>query len=186
MDPGSIPPVKLEAWKELLKTRAPGPSLAKAAAAALAIGWSNPTTNVHFQTNLRELRKGALDVIIIHGVADASVYADLERSYNNNFRSNRPDNDEVIKALNALGAVGSDESVALLFSFLQELNARRRSGPWANKERQFFEWVVACIGVTRTQSQEVRLLLTQIARDSRYTPAERGMVTRAMTRLGFS
>ncbi len=180
MSSSSNPPVKLEAWKELLRTRAPDESKARAAAAALSTGWTFATTDRGYQASLREMRKGAIDIIRECGVANDSVYADLKKSYSANFISDRPDNDEVMLTLNALGAIGSDQAVSLLYGFLQELNARRRSGPWGNKERMYFEWVVLCIGATGTKSPEVVLLLTTIHRNSNYTRREQSMAERAL------
>jgi hypothetical protein len=120
----------------------------------------------------------------LYGVADESVYENLEKSYSNNFISNTPDNDEIMGVLNALGAIRSEEAVALLYKFLQELHGRRRSGPWGNKERRAFEWVVACIGVTGTRSQDIRLLLTTISRTTSYTSQEQIWARNALTALG--
>jgi TolB-like protein len=111
---------------------------------------------------------------------------ELERIYTNNFRSNSPNNDEVLNVLNTLSAMKTNEADALLHKFLSEFNDRRRTGPWRRHERQFFEWVVASIGASETQSQDIRLLLIQIQRNNRFTAVERGMVTRAMARLGWS
>ena len=183
-DTSSDPRVKLTAWREMLRTRAQGASKAKVAAVALATGWNYSTNNKNFQTNLREMRKEAIDAIRQFGVSDNSVYENLEKSYSNNFINNSPDYDEIMLTLNALTAVRSDEAVELLHKFLRELNARRRNGPWARKERRLFEWVVSCIGRTGTQSTEIRILLTQIQRTSAYTSQEQAMAANALKELG--
>jgi len=182
-DTSSNPSVKLTAWNEMLRTKAPNASKARVAAAALEIGWIYSTNDQSFRKNLSDMRKGAIDAIRLYGVSDDSVYTNLEFSYSRNFISNVPDYDEIMKTLNTLTAVNSNESVALLYKFLQELNGRRRNGPWANKERQLFEWVVACIRRTGTQSIEVRLLLTTISRTDLYTSQERNMARDALAAL---
>ena len=184
-DPSTEPPIKLEAWREMLKTRAPNTSKAKVAATALEIGWLVQTTTRPHQVNLREMRKSAIDIIRQFGVSGDTVYADLEKSYSNNFISNQPDYDELAGTLNALAALKTEEAVALLHKFLFELHGRRRSGPWGRKERQLFEWVVSSIGVTGTRSPDVILLLSTIQRsEQQYTAQERLMARNALNALG--
>ncbi|MDR2965206.1 MAG: hypothetical protein LBU88_05470 [Treponema sp.] len=183
-DPSVEPPIKLEAWREMLKTRAPNASKAKVASVALEIGWLVQTTSRPHQNNLREMRKSAIDIIRQFGASGETVYADLEKSYSNNFISNQPDFDEIAGVLNTLAALKTEEAVALLHKFLFELHSRRRSGPWRNKERQLFEWVVSSVGVTGTRSPEVRLLLSTIQRSDQYTSQERTMARNALNALG--
>jgi len=182
-DTSSNPRIKLTAWNEMLRSRAPETSKARVAAAALEMGWIYSTSDQSFRKNLSDMRKSAIDAIRQYGVSDDSVYTNLEFSYSRNFLSNTPDYDEIAKTLNTLTAVNSNEAVALLYKFLQELNARRRNGPWANKERQLFEWVVSCLRRTGTQSIEVRLLLTTITRTDAYTSHERNMARDALNAL---
>ena len=183
-DASSDPRVKLTAWREMLRTRAEGPSKAKVAAAALAVGWNYSTNNRNFQTNLREMRKGAIETIRQFGVADNTVYENLDKSYSRNFSNSSPDYDEIMLTLNALTAVRTDEAVELLVKFLRDLHGRRRNGPWGNKERQLFEWVVSCIGTTGTQSAEAKRLLTDIQRNPSYTSHEQNLAANALKALG--
>jgi len=182
-DTSSDPRVKLTAWNEMLKSRAPEASKAKVAAAALEMGWKYTTNNQSFVSNLREMRKSAIDTIRQYGVSDDSVYTNLEFSYSRNFINNTPDYDEIMLTLNALTAIRTDEAVGLLYKFLQELHGRRRSGPWANKERQIYEWVVSCLGRTGTQSVDVIILLGTIDRTASYTSQERAMARNALSAL---
>ena len=184
-NPSVEPPIKLQAWKEMLNNRAPNPSKARVAATALEIGWTFSTANRTFQANLRELRRTAIDAIRQYGAANDAVYADLEKAYAINFAANSPDYDEMAAALNALAALKTDEAVALLHKFLQELNNRRRTGPWRAKERQLLEWVLSCVGITGTRDQEVRLLLRTIQSSSLFTTQERSWAQNALTALGF-
>ncbi|MDR0301838.1 MAG: hypothetical protein LBI04_05940 [Treponema sp.] len=185
-DPSNNPRVKYDAWKELLRTRAPGASKSNVAAVALSTGWNYSTTDVNFQTNLREMRKGAIDTIRQFGAPDDSVFTNLEKSYSSNFINNTPDYDEIRFTLNALASINSEPAVELLQKFLRELHDRRRSGPWARKERQCFEWVIYAIGATGTQSSSIRFLLTTIQRDSKYTSQERKWVESTMKALGIN
>jgi hypothetical protein len=180
----NVPSIKYEAWREMLRTRAPNESKAKVAAVALAIGWIYSTPNAMFQKNLSEMRMSAIDTIRIMGVQDNSVYGNLEKSYSNNFINNVPNYDEIRKTLSCLSAIKTDEAVQLLLKFLRELHARRRAGPWGNKERQCLQWVIPALGATRTQSQDVRLLFTTIQRSSDYTGAEQGWARDALRQLG--
>jgi len=182
-DTSNTPPIKYEAWREMLRTRAPDSSKAKVAAAALNTGWYYSTQNATFQRNLREMRMSAIDTIRMLGVADNSVYANLDRSYTNNFINNVPDYNEINKTLNCLSVIATDEAVQLLLKYLRELNLRRRGGPWGNKERQMLQWVIPSIGATRTQSQDVILLLTTIQRSSDYTSVEQGWARDALAAL---
>jgi len=182
-DNSNTPAVKMVAWNEMLKTRAPESSKARVAAAALEIGWTYITSNQSFVKNLSDMRKGAIDVIRQYGVANDSVYTYLEFSYSRNFINNVPDYDEIRMTLITLYTVKSDEAVNLLYKFLNELHARRRSGPWANKERQLFEWVTQSMGRTGTQSANVKNLLTLIGINNDYTSAERNMARDALISL---
>jgi hypothetical protein len=184
-DPSNNPRVKLEAWREMLKTKAPSSSKAKVAAVALSTGWSYSTTDINFQTNLREMRKGAIDTIRQFGASDDSVYPGLEKSYVNNFINNIPDYDEIRFTLNALSAINTEPAVELLQKFLRELHDRRRSGPWARKERLCFGWVIEAIGATETKSTSIIILLNTIKRDSKYTSTERKWVESSLKSLGF-
>jgi len=181
----NAPDVKLAVWREMFKTNMPDSSKAKVAAAALDIGWIYQTQNRTFQTNLRELRKSALETMRQVGFADDSVYTNLEKSYANNFATANPDYDEIMLTLNALTAVSSEQSVELIHKFLREINGRRRTGPWGNKERRIYEWLLSCIGKTGTRSIEVRLLLTTMQRNNAYTPQEQNMAANALKALGY-
>ncbi|MCL2800823.1 MAG: hypothetical protein FWD28_03585 [Treponema sp.] len=184
-DPRSEPQIKLTIWNEMLRTNMPDSSKAKVAAAALDVGWALQTSNRAFQGQMRELRKNAINLIIQVGAADETVLTNLERSYANNFSSNNPDFDEISAALHALSAIRSEESTEILFKFLREINTRRRTGPWGNKERRVYEWLIPCIGATRTQSAEIRNLLTTINRNVNvYTAHERALAANALAALG--
>lgn len=182
-DPSSTPSVKYEAWREMLRTSAPDESKAKVAAVALASGWFYSTSNQTYQRNLREMRMSAIDTIRVLGASDNSVYTNLEKSYTNNFVNNVPDYDEIRKTLNALSALKTDEAVQLLLKFLRELNARRRSGPWTNKERQMLQWVIPSLGATQSPSQDAVLLLTTIQRSSDYTSMEQRWARDALAEM---
>jgi hypothetical protein len=171
-NPSSIPEIKDTALQEMLRTLAPDASKAKVAAAALATGWTYSTNDSHNQRVLREMRMSAIDTIRLLGVGDNSVYANLEKSYNNNFVSAMPYYDEIRKTLETLSVIKTDEAVELLLKFLRELHARRRDGPWGNKERQALQWLIPALGATKTQSQDAALLLTTIQSSGDYTGAE--------------
>jgi len=177
------PLIKYEAWKEVLRTKASDASKAKVAAVALATGWNYTTNNKTFQVNLREMRKGALDTIRQYGAADNSVYGNMDKSYTNNFINKEPDYDEIMLTLNALAALKSDEAVGLLQKYLRELHGRRRNGPWGDKERRVLQWVITCIEITGTKSQDVILLLATIQRTADYTPFEQGLARDALAKL---
>jgi hypothetical protein len=185
VDPSSTPPIKLAAWKELARTKAPGESKAKTAAAALNTGWYYSTTNKNYQTNLREMRKDAIQTIIQFGAADDSVYGNLDKSYSNNFANANPDYDEIMHTLNALGSLKTDAAVDLLYKFLFDLDVRRRRNVWGNKEMQCYRWVVNCLAITGTQNTQVRQLLTTISRLDLYTSQEKMIARDAMQKLGF-
>jgi len=179
------PRIKLTAWNELLKSKAPDSSKAKVTAAAIAASWTYPTNVRSLQANSKEMRRSAINAVKQFGVADNSVYEYLERSYSSNFNTNAPDYAEIMATLNTLTAVKTDEAVELLHKFLIDLNERRRGGPWGSKERQLFEWVVSCIGSTGTQSADIRSLLSIIQRTGTYTPQEQNMAANALKELGI-
>jgi hypothetical protein len=177
------PVVKLEAWNQMLRSRAPNSSKARVATVAIATSYSYPTTDLSMQKRLGDMRKSAIKTIMQFGVSDNIVYTYLDRSYSTNFNNNAPDYEEIILTLNALAAIKSDEAVDLFLKYLRELNERRYTGPWTDKERQVFQWVVSCIGVTKTTSPYIRILLGTIQRNSAYTPYEQGLARNALTQL---
>jgi hypothetical protein len=183
-DTSNIPSVKLRAWQEMLRTNAPDSSKAKVAAVALELGWGYPTSNTALQRDSKTMRMSAIDTIRLLGVEDNSVYVNLDKSYSNNFINNVPDYDEIRKTIDALSVIKTDNAVELLLKFLRELNDRRRSGVWGNKERQCMQLVIPALGATGTQSQEVMLLLTTIQRSQDYTGAEQGWARDALRQLG--
>jgi hypothetical protein len=194
-DPGEIigaiirdtsisPDVKYVAWQEMLRTNAPDSSKARVAAEALATGWNYSSSVPIQQRDLRSMRRSAINTIRHLGAADNSVYLNLERSYSGNFNSGAPDFEEIHDTLNALSALKTEEAVQLLLKFLRELHLRRRDGPWAQKERQVFQWILPLIGATRTQNEEMKLLLTTIQRTDSYTGTEQGWARSALNELG--
>ena len=182
-DPSVPPSAKYEAWREMLRTRAPDESRARVAAVALDTGWTFVTGNLAQQRYLRSMRVSAIDAIRHFGAADDSVYVNLERSYRNNFVNPAPDFEEIRRTLAALSAMGTDRSVDLLLGFLRELHERRRIGPWGARERQVFGWVVPNLGASGTQSQEARFLLATIQRAHEYTGVEQGWARDALRAL---
>ena len=183
-DPSTNAHIKLMVWNEMLKTRAPSSSKAKVAAAALATGWNYTTSDIALQSSLTELRKGAIDAIRRFGASDNSVYLNLKKSYDNNFINNSPDFNEIQITLETLATLKTDEAVGLLLEFLRVLHERRRSGPWARKERDVLGWVIRNLGATGTNSTEARFLLTTIGRDSKYTSQENKWAQDALKLLG--
>jgi hypothetical protein len=182
-DTSNNPFIKYEAWKEMLRTKAPNSSKAKVAVIALATGWNYSTSNKIFQSNLREMRKSAIDIIRQYGAADNSVYENMDKSYSNNFINKEPDYDEIMLTLNTLAALKSNEAVGLLLKYLRELHERRRNGAWGDKERRIFQWVISCIEVTGTKSEDVKSLISSIERNSDYTPFEQGLARNALAKL---
>jgi len=176
--------VKLRAWQEMLRTNAPDSSKAKVAAVALEMGWSYPTSNTALQRDSKLMRLSAIDTIRLLGVADDSVYINIDKSYRNSFVSNNPDYEEIKKTIDALSAVKTDEAVALLTSYLRDLNERRRGGVWGGKERQVMQWIVPALGATGTQSPDARMILTTIQGSQEYTGAEQGWARDALRQLG--
>jgi len=185
IDPSNNPRVKLAAWREMLRSKAPGDSRAKVAAVALSTGWSYSSNDVNFQTNLREMRKSAIETIRQYGATDDSVFVNLEKSYSNNFINNVPDYDEIRFVLNALSAIKTEPAVDLLYKILHELHERRLGGPWTRKERQCLEWVLSSIGVTGTKSPEVIKTLMLMRRETKYTSSEKKWVESTMKSLGL-
>ena len=184
-DPSSTPNVKLEAWNQMLKSKAPNQSKARVASAALATGWNYTTSNKAFQVDLSTMRKSAIDGIRQFGVAEDMVYINLDRSFSTNFSARYPDRDEVMLTLNALAAIKTDEAVVLLTKFTRETHERRMSNRWTDSEREILQWLLSCISVTGTKSTDVRYLLTTIQRTNSYTPFEQGLAKNALNALGF-
>jgi HEAT repeat protein len=182
-EPTNDPYVKFEAWKEFLRSKAPDSSKAKVAVTAIATSWSYATSNRSYISTLGEMRKSAIDIVRQCGAADSVVYEYLDRSFLNSFNTREPDYEEMILSLNALAALKSDEAVELLIKYLRELHSRRRTGPWEDKERRVFQWLISCIEFTGTKSTDARLLLNTIQRTADYTPFEQGLAKNALAKL---
>jgi HEAT repeat protein len=178
------PSVKLRAWDEMLRTDAPNSSKAKVAAVALDLGWNYQTYDLALQRDAKSMRMSAIDAISSFGAADDSVYINLDKSYSNNFVNNIPDYDEIRKTINALAVLKTDNAVMLLYNYLRELNDRRRSGVWGNKERQMMQLIVPALGATGTQSDDVKQLLTTITNSQDYTGTEQSWARDALRRIG--
>jgi len=185
IDPSNNPRVKIAAWREMLRSKAPGDSRAKVAAVALATGWSYSSSDINFQTNLREMRKSAIQTITQFGVTDDSVFPNLYKSYSFNFLNNIPDYDEIRFVISALSAIKTEPAVDLLHRILRELHDRRLSGPWSRKERQCLEWVLNALGTTGTKSPEVTRTLMIMRRETKYTASEKKWIETAMKSLGI-
>jgi hypothetical protein len=165
-------------------TKAPDTSRAKVAAASLEASWEYHTTNRSMLTTLVMIRKDAIDDIKKYGISDDSVYKYLERAYVTGFNNNNTDFDEIMKTLSVLGGAKTDQGTALLYKFLSELNERRRNGPWGRKERTIFEWVLDSVQLSGTQSMDVKMLLSSIQRNSKYTSQEQRRAGAVLTALG--
>jgi len=177
--------VKLRAWQEMLRTNSPDSSKAKVAAVALEMGWKYPTSNTALQSYSKLMRLSAIDTIRILGVASDSVYADLDRSYTNNFSTNNPDFDEIFRTVDALAAVKTDGAIGLLVKFLSGLNDRRRSNIWSDKERRTMQYIIQALATTGTQAPEARMILLTIQSAQQYTGAEQGWARDALSKLGY-
>jgi hypothetical protein len=184
-DPSNNPRVKLAAWREMLRTKAPGASKAKVAGVALAMGWNYSTTSINFQTNLREMRKSAIDTLRQYGAPDDSVFPNLDKSYTFNFNNNVPDYDEIRFVLNTLSSMKTEPALNLLYKILHELHDRRLGGPWTRKERQILEWVLISIGATKTKTPDFTKILMLMRRETKYTSSEKKWVETAMKDLGL-
>jgi len=184
-DQSNNPRVKLAAWREMLRTKAPGSSKAKVAAVALAQGWNYSTTNINYQTNLREMRKESINIISQFGAPDDSVFPNLDKSYTNNFINSNPDYDEIRFVLNALSSMKTKPALDLLYKILHELHERRLSGPWTRKERICLEWVLSAIGTTGTKTPDFTRVLMLMRRETKYTSSEKKWVESAMKSLGL-
>ena len=184
-DPSITPPIKYEAWREMLRTRAPDESKAMVASVALATSWNYMTPNVAWQTILNDMRMSAIDNIRVLGVHDESVYTNLARTYTSQATSNTPNYDMITRVINALGTVATDEAVDLLMQFLQQLHDRRQVGPWGQRERAILQTILPALGNTGSQNMDLRMLLTTIERASYYTGAEQGWARNALRALGY-
>jgi len=185
IDPSNNPRVKLAAWREMLRTKAPGSSKSKVAATALYIGWNYSTTNINFQTNLREMRKSAIDTIRQYGTTDDSVFPNLDKSYTFNFNNSNPDYDEIRLVLDTLSAMKTPPALNLLYKILHELHDRRLSGPWTRKERQILAWVLSAIGATGTKTADFQKILMLMRRDTKYTAQEKTWIETTMKNIGL-
>ncbi|MCL2208869.1 MAG: hypothetical protein FWB89_01770 [Treponema sp.] len=184
-DSSNTPDIKLEAWNQMLRSKAPDQSKARVAAVALATGWNYATSNRNFQTALSTMRKSAIEGIRQFGVSEDSVYINLDKSFSANFTARSPDRDEIMVTLNALAAVKTDEAVVLLTKFTRETHERRLRDLWTDLEREILQWLLSCISVTGTRSADVRYLLITIQRTEIYTPFEQGLARSALTALGY-
>ena len=145
---------------------------AKEAAFALALGWDFSSAVCDDYSRLSEMRKAAIDAISLFGIANNSVYENLEKSFIYNLNNQNPDFEEIRKTLNALTELNTAETVNLLYKFLNELHIKRNNS-WGNNEDRIYHWVVTSIKITRTTSKKVMILLYNIMRAEFYSRQER-------------
>ena len=158
-------------------------SKAKEAAFALAAGWNSPGFTADDNIRLGQMRKAAIDLISHLGIANDTVYENLEKSFFNNLNSRQPDFEEIRKTLNALTELNTENTVNLLYKFLKELHDKRGNRPWGDKENQVYNWLVNSLRATRTTSRKIMVLLYNILRAEIYSRQERICAKEALVEI---
>ena len=148
---------------------------AEAAVAALEQGLAAKPPSRPEQTTLANIRKLAINMIYSYKTADSSVYTLLERAYDNGF-----DDTEKIYAVNALGSLGTDESVDRLFNILKTLNTKRQSGAIRPQEEQIVREIISALG--KTKNPKAKLPLQSVI-STNYTEAIKRLARTAITEV---
>jgi hypothetical protein len=139
-DSGNTPANKYNALQALQGSQAGRDSKAEVAVVALSYGWNFQTNVPKDKRTLEDLRKFAIAMIGAYGASDDSVYALLEKSYEQGTR------DEKIRAIKTLAQLASDESAQRLAKFLRDLNARRQSGNIKQLEEEMVREIIPALG----------------------------------------
>jgi len=159
------------------------PEKAREAAFALAVGWETPAITEDDNSRLSQMRKAALDAISFFGIANDSVFINLEKSFFNNLSSNTPDYEEIRKTLNALTELNTDKTVNLMYKFLNELHNKRSNPAWGNKESRIYQWVINSLMITGVRYKKIAILLHNILRTEIYTMQERVIAKNALIEI---
>ncbi|MDR1565968.1 MAG: hypothetical protein LBS48_01635 [Treponema sp.] len=159
--PGYVYDIKYLALRTSEHSQSPEESKAKAAVSALTEGWKASTNDVHQRQVLSQMRKLALSMIRRYGAADSAVYTQLDKSYSNQLA----DMDEKLAAIQALAALGSEDSARLLAGYLRIIHQRRQAGTLTVNDEQLVRAIIPALGnagaAGRSQARPVLLLVQQ-------------------------
>ncbi|MDR1100584.1 MAG: hypothetical protein LBL28_08900, partial [Treponema sp.] len=140
--------IKLGALQAIENSGISSPAKAEVAVTALSEGWRASSADTRQRGLLNQMRKLAMDMISRYGTEAEAVYPLLERSYTQYASRNDGDQDEALKAIATLAALGTDESARRLSKFLEDLNTRRQRGNIGPKEEGLVRVIIPALGKT--------------------------------------
>ncbi|MDR1904780.1 MAG: hypothetical protein LBQ88_21145 [Treponema sp.] len=152
-------------------------SKSRVAAVALAEGWLYTTNDPQDRIELAAMRKLALNMLRRYGTTDLSVYPNINLSFTRSY-----DSDEKFGAVSTLAALGSDEAVDLLVSYLRELHTQRTRNNWTSADEQVIRSLISALGATR--NRKAQPMLVEIANATLYTSAINNLAARALENVG--
>jgi hypothetical protein len=177
--PGYTYDIKDLALRTSERSQSSAESKARVAVAALTEGWNASTNDVHQRQILSQMRKLALSMIRRYTTTDAAVYPQLDKSYNNG------DMDEKLAALQALSALGTEDSARLVSAYLRIIHQRRLSGTLTTNDEQLVRVIIPVLGnigsVGRTQSRPVLVLVEQ---SPQWTNTVKNLASQALRQIG--
>jgi hypothetical protein len=146
-------PIELqyEALKTIEASSVSDDSKKKAAAAALTTGWTGISSNNIVRKKQDMLRKLAIDMIGRYGAEDDSVYPLLRLSYTS---ITRVDVEEQLAAIGALGQLGTEQAVAMLISFVADINEKAANYGIDPREEQLIRVLIPTLGAVGGSNAE--------------------------------
>lgn len=153
------------------------------AVAALSEGWRAATNDVRQRQDLLRMRKTSIDMIRRYTTTDPAVYPLLERSFKEG-----GDNNEKTDAITALAALGSEDAVKLLSSFLQIITGRYASQTNNRSDDDLLRALIINLGssalnVTGPVRDSAKNALRSVGAVPSLTPTQKNLANDALTKL---
>ncbi|AEF85118.1 hypothetical protein TREPR_0488 [Treponema primitia ZAS-2] len=153
------------------------------AVAALSEGWRAATNDVRQRQDLLRIRKTSIDMIKRYSTTDPAVYPLLERS----FKEGGDDN-EKLDSITALAALGSEDAVKLLSSFLQITTGRYASQTNNRSDEALIRSLINNLGVSAANvsgpvRESAKSSLRSVGAVPNLTPAVKNLASDALTKL---
>ncbi|MHC6202350.1 HEAT repeat domain-containing protein [Breznakiellaceae bacterium SP9] len=176
-NPGYDYAIKLQAINVIDSSKVDNAQKSRAAASALNQGWLYTTNDPKERLDLAGVRKKALLMLKAYGSDDASVYANINKSYI------RPlaDTDEKIRAITTLGALAADDAVKLLSDYLLALHNKKLDGDWGNVDDQLIREIIAAI--KQSKNWTAWSALNAVIYSPEHTPRVKALAKKAQDAL---
>ncbi|MCL2478509.1 MAG: hypothetical protein FWF22_03345 [Treponema sp.] len=177
--PGYTYDIKHLALRTSERSQSSGDNKARVAVAALAEGWKQQVSDLRQRQELTNMRKLAINMIRLYKTQDASVYPQLDRSYQNGAM------DEKLGVLYALDSLSSEDSARLLSGYLRTIHQRRTSNTLTSNDEQLIRVIIPAMGnLGATGRTLTRPILLQVQQSPDWTNTVKNLASDALRKIG--